>query len=116
MNDSAQKIITKPTIKNVLSEQEQYLADLLMNKVLFQELPIDDTVFQPDLVIRIKLPNQMYCKRSENIEIGSLIHRPTKKLYNAYTAAFKNLYRNMEEVGDDIDPKITEISEKNLES
>lgn len=60
-----------------------------MNRVLFEEDILDDTIFRSDLVIKMDVPSEQYIKRNAKIELGSLIRNYPHSMFRAYEAAYE---------------------------
>lgn len=67
-----------------------------MNGILYEESPLDDSIFKSDLVLKLRVPSETYKKRSSKTELGSIVRKFPKSLYRAYEAAYDDLYASME--------------------
>ena len=73
-----------------------------MSNIHFPKDPIDENIFESDLVLKIKVPSEKYKKRSTYLkEVSLIVTKPDNQLVNGYNAAFKQLFDDMEYQGDD---------------
>ena len=56
--------------ENELTNTEQELRDILLNSVQMNHTPFTNENLNPDLVIKVKVPEKAYLNRKKQVKIG----------------------------------------------